>query len=154
MKIASSEHVVYINCSECQNKNEKQFVYTTYSELAIFMYWTGNSTNNLSSYCGLVSLKKLRSNFLVDSLQISVENRIYFTDWTVHITLAIVLPSLLICLIVYFLWRRRNNARNKKLRTSQCPLEEQTALEEMVNKHNPERNVETIIANDTDEVYG
>ena len=29
MKIASSEHVVYINCSECQNK--KQFVYTTCS---------------------------------------------------------------------------------------------------------------------------
>ena len=23
MKIASSEHVVYINCSECQNKNKK-----------------------------------------------------------------------------------------------------------------------------------
>ena len=38
MKIASSEHVVYINCSECQNKNKKQFVYTTCSELAIFMY--------------------------------------------------------------------------------------------------------------------
>ena len=37
MKIASSEHVVYINCSEGQNKN--QFVYTTIcSELAIFMY--------------------------------------------------------------------------------------------------------------------
>ena len=47
MKIASSEHVVYINCSECQNK--KQFLYTTCSqhvlnmfstcsELAIFMY--------------------------------------------------------------------------------------------------------------------
>ena len=31
MKIASSEHVVYINCSECQNKNKKQFVYTTCS---------------------------------------------------------------------------------------------------------------------------
>ena len=35
MKIASSEHVEYINCSECQDK--KQFVYTTCSELAIFM---------------------------------------------------------------------------------------------------------------------
>ena len=31
MKIASSKHVVYINCSECQNKNKKQFVYTTCS---------------------------------------------------------------------------------------------------------------------------
>ena len=29
MKIPSLEHVVYINCSECQNK--KQFVYTTCS---------------------------------------------------------------------------------------------------------------------------
>ena len=38
MKILSSEHVVYINCSEWQNK--KQFVHTTCSEMAIFMYWT------------------------------------------------------------------------------------------------------------------
>ena len=38
MKIASSEHVVYINCSECQNKNKKQFVYIRCSELVIFMY--------------------------------------------------------------------------------------------------------------------
>ena len=36
MKIASSEH-----CSECQNKNKKQFMYTTYSELVVFMYITG-----------------------------------------------------------------------------------------------------------------
>ena len=34
MKIPSSEH----EFSECQNKNEKQFVYTTCSELGIFMY--------------------------------------------------------------------------------------------------------------------
>ena len=34
MKIPRSEHVVYINCSECQNK--KQFVYTTCSELGNF----------------------------------------------------------------------------------------------------------------------
>ena len=26
MKITSSEHVVYINCPECQNKNKKQFM--------------------------------------------------------------------------------------------------------------------------------
>ena len=38
IKIASSEQVVYINCSECQNKNKKQFVYTKCSDLAIFMY--------------------------------------------------------------------------------------------------------------------
>ena len=55
MKTTSSEHVVYINCSECQNK--KQFVYTTCSELGIFMYWTRNSMNNLSSYCGLVDAR-------------------------------------------------------------------------------------------------
>ena len=36
MKIANSEHVVYINCSECQNKN--QFVYTTCFELVLFLY--------------------------------------------------------------------------------------------------------------------
>ena len=32
-------------------------MYTTCSELVIFMYWTGNSMNNLSSYCGLVDAK-------------------------------------------------------------------------------------------------
>ena len=52
MRTTSSEHVVYINCYEYQNKN--QFVYTTCSELAVFMYWTGKSMNNLLSYCGLV----------------------------------------------------------------------------------------------------
>ena len=46
---------MYRNCSECQNK--KQFVYTTYSELAILMYWTANSMNNLLSYCGLVDAR-------------------------------------------------------------------------------------------------
>ena len=43
MKIPSSEHVVYINCSECQNKNKNKLVYlhnmsSTCSELGIFMY--------------------------------------------------------------------------------------------------------------------
>ena len=36
MKIPSSEHVMYINCFECQKK-KKQFVYTTCSELVIFI---------------------------------------------------------------------------------------------------------------------
>ena len=31
MKTTSSVHFVYINCSECQNINKKQFVYTTSS---------------------------------------------------------------------------------------------------------------------------
>ena len=58
MKIPSSEHVVYINCSGCENENKKkQFLYTTCSELGIFKYWTGNSMNNLSSYCGLVDAR-------------------------------------------------------------------------------------------------
>ena len=47
--------VVYINCSECQNKNKKhfvctQFMFSTCSELAIFM-------NFFLSYCGLVDAR-------------------------------------------------------------------------------------------------
>ena len=38
MKIPSSEHVLYINCSECQNKNKKQFVYTTCSPHVLFLF--------------------------------------------------------------------------------------------------------------------
>ena len=57
MKSTSSEHVVYINCSEFQNKNKKQFVYTTSSELVVFMYWPGESMNNLLSYFGLVDAR-------------------------------------------------------------------------------------------------
>ena len=38
-----SEHVVYINCSECQNKNKKkQFVYTTCSEHVLSIFWACN----------------------------------------------------------------------------------------------------------------
>ena len=58
VKTTSSEYVVYINCSEYQNKNKKkQFMYTTCSELTVFMYWTGKSMNNLLSYCGLVDVR-------------------------------------------------------------------------------------------------
>ena len=54
------EHVVYINFSECQNKN--QFVYTTCSRHVLSlefscMYWTRNSMNNLLSYCGSVDAR-------------------------------------------------------------------------------------------------
>ena len=52
MRTTNTEHIVYTNCSECQNK--KQFVYTKCSELVVFMFWTCNSMNNLLSYCGLV----------------------------------------------------------------------------------------------------
>ena len=37
--------------------HSEQFMYTTSSELAIFMYWTCNSMNNLLSYCGLVDAR-------------------------------------------------------------------------------------------------
>ena len=48
----SREHVVYINCSECQNKNKNyaHIMFSWCSELAIFV-------NNLLSYCGLVNAK-------------------------------------------------------------------------------------------------
>ena len=55
IKIPSLENVVYINCSECQNK--KQFVYTTCSELGIVMYSTGNSMSNHLSYYGLADAR-------------------------------------------------------------------------------------------------
>ena len=58
----SWEHIVYINCSECQKKNKKKIVNTTRSELGIFMYWTGNSMNNLSSCCGLVDARMSASD--------------------------------------------------------------------------------------------
>ena len=43
--------------SDIQNNLCTQLVLPTCSELAIFMYWTGNSINNLLSYCGLVDAK-------------------------------------------------------------------------------------------------
>ena len=51
------EHVAYINYSECQNINKKQFVCTTCSKLGIFLCWIGNLMNNLLSCCGLVDTK-------------------------------------------------------------------------------------------------
>ena len=50
-------HVVYINCFECQNKNKKQRMYTTCSELVFFHVRTGKSMNNLLSYFGLVDVR-------------------------------------------------------------------------------------------------
>ena len=37
--------------------HSEQFMYTTCSELGIFMYWTRNSINNLLSYYGLVDAR-------------------------------------------------------------------------------------------------
>ena len=62
MKTTSSEHVVYINCFECQNKNKKSIMYTTCSDLVLFMYRTGKSMNNLLSYCGLVDSRTSASD--------------------------------------------------------------------------------------------
>ena len=49
MKIASSEHVVYIDCSDVKTKQITNCVHS--------MYWTRKSMNNLSSYCGLVDAR-------------------------------------------------------------------------------------------------
>ena len=50
MNITSSEHVVYTNCSEFQNK--KQF-----GTQHVNIFWTRNSMNNLLSDCGLVDTR-------------------------------------------------------------------------------------------------
>ena len=57
MKISRSEHVVYTNCFLFCFWYSEQFMYTTCSELGIFMYWTGDSMNNLLSYCRLVEVR-------------------------------------------------------------------------------------------------
>ena len=51
VKTTSSEHVVCINCFLFLRS--KQFMYTTCSELVVFMYWTGKSM----TYCGLVDAR-------------------------------------------------------------------------------------------------
>ena len=43
-----AEHVVHISCSECQNKNKKQFVFSPCAPCVM---------NNLFLYCGLVDAK-------------------------------------------------------------------------------------------------
>ena len=53
MKIPRSEHVLYINCSEYQNKNKKQCSLHVLS-LEFSCTELVNSTDNLLSYCGLV----------------------------------------------------------------------------------------------------
>ena len=53
------EHVVYLNCFFVFVLTFRTIyvhnMFSTCSELVIFMYWTRNSMNNLSSYCGLRS---------------------------------------------------------------------------------------------------
>ena len=43
-------------------KTKQKFVYTTCTELVIFLYLTSNSMNNLLSYCGLVDAKMRASD--------------------------------------------------------------------------------------------
>ena len=59
MKIPSSEHSQNMCCAQIVFLfwHSEQFMYTTCSELGIFMYWTGNSMDNLLSYCGLVDAR-------------------------------------------------------------------------------------------------
>ena len=54
-KTTSSEHVVYTNCFLFWHS--EQFMYTTCSELVVFMYWARNSMNNLLSYFGLIDAR-------------------------------------------------------------------------------------------------
>ena len=59
MKIPSSEHCQKMLCTQIvlnvkTKTKKKQFIYTTCSELVVFMYWTGKSMNNLLSFCWLV----------------------------------------------------------------------------------------------------
>ena len=59
-KNTSWEHVVYKHCFEDQNK--KQCLYTTCSEVVFFLYWSQESMNNLSSYCGLIDWRMSASD--------------------------------------------------------------------------------------------
>ena len=47
------------NCSECQNKKTicVHIMFSPCSELVVFMDWTGKSTNNFLSFCGLFDAK-------------------------------------------------------------------------------------------------
>ena len=61
-KNTSWEHDVYKHCFEDQNKNKKQCLYTTCSEVVFFLYWSQESMNNLSSYCGLTDWRMSASD--------------------------------------------------------------------------------------------
>ena len=48
---------MHTNCFLFLFWHSEQFMYTTCSELVVFMYWTGKLMNNLLSYCGLVDAR-------------------------------------------------------------------------------------------------
>ena len=51
-KNTSLERVVYKYCFECQNKNKK-----ICTQHVLNLYYSGNSMNNLLSYCGLTDAR-------------------------------------------------------------------------------------------------
>ena len=62
-KIQIQNVLLYKNCFECQNnKNKKQFLYTTCSELVFFLYCSRKSMKNLLSYCGLTDSRMSASD--------------------------------------------------------------------------------------------
>ena len=56
-KNTNSEHVVYKNCFECQNKNKTNFC----TQHVLNLYFS-RSMNNLSSYCGLTDSRMSASD--------------------------------------------------------------------------------------------
>ena len=52
-KDTSSEDVMYKYCFECQNINKKKFC----TQHVLNLYFSGNSMNNLFSYCGLTDAR-------------------------------------------------------------------------------------------------
>ena len=72
----NSVHENYKIITCCVNKlflfwHSEQFMYTTYSELVVFMYWTGKPMNHLLSYCGLVDVRINTSDKDLPVLQIT-----------------------------------------------------------------------------------
>ena len=61
MRRTWGEHVVNTNCFLFVFLTFKTIyvstMFSTCSELGIFMYWTGNSMDNVLSYCGLVNAR-------------------------------------------------------------------------------------------------
>ena len=57
MKTTGSDHVCTQIVFLFLFWHSEHFMYTTCSELVVFMHWTGKSMNNLLSYFGLVDVK-------------------------------------------------------------------------------------------------
>ena len=95
------EHVGHINWFLFWHS--KQFMYTTCSELVVFMYWTGKSMNNLLSHCGLVDVRinasekdlPVHVNYVSqpfpESMPSSVMKKLFFKSWN-HLNAFIVRP--------------------------------------------------------------